>query len=157
MFIINFLLNTPYWVYLIFIALLFLGIKGTKTRTIHPKKLFMLPSLLTIYILSTINEGYLALTYIIFAFMGSNVGYKLALRENVQYINCSTITINGNYQMLIIAMCFFIIKCYLGYMMAVAPTNWIFSFLDLAVSASVSSFFLGKAYCHYKAASALND
>ena len=156
-FILERIIETPTWVWFVFVYLLFTGIKNIKTRDVYMPQLLILP-LILIGITLYSNVSVLSwATYTIvlgittFLFFKFPVGQKFEVAEGRLRIK-----LFGTYSTLVILMSFFIVKYFYGYMYA--HNNDLYQKLaifEVIISGIFSGYFLGKALCYYKTISKL--
>ena len=120
-------IHTPWWVYVLFIYLVFIGIKAMKAGSVSIYKLIALPilflilSLHTLYVEMALNIG------IVFAWvLGMIVGILAGIwHSKSHYIGIDkhkmVVKVKGSSLTLIIILLIFISKYYFGYMGATHP------------------------------------
>ncbi len=153
-FIVNTVLGTPWWVWIVFVYLLFIGIKALKQRAVYLPKLFIIP-----IIFSAIKyKIFLNANLQIWVAYSANlaiailIGYAVAAHEQIKIIKQNTsIEIPGNMQTLIILMCFFCIKYVFGYLHATEPyLSKQFFVWEISISGLLSGYFLGKTLSYLR-------
>jgi hypothetical protein len=145
-FITNAILGTPVWVWAIFAYLLFTGIKATKSRTVHPSKLFIKPVVLMLLkykIFMSLTAGLVYgagyLLAIVIALIIFNKDQIIIDQQNKQII------VPGNYTDLIILLLFFSVKYVFGYLAAVQPVQYNSILLwEVLVSSLLTGYFFGR-------------
>jgi len=80
--------NTPWWIYVFFIALVFLGLRATKPRTIPLNRITFLPLIFTIWNILWLNERthdhtYLILFWVIGLIVGTFIGWQTVLAWHI--------------------------------------------------------------------------
>ncbi len=158
---IEFLFETPGWVYAFFFYLLFVGYKGSKARTLPFNQLVILPTLFMgwgLWSLSESIEGQsqFALFWAAALFAGSLIGF-LQVHHWHFHVNKErqTITLPPSWSTLFLSMTFFGLKYSLNYAYSTNP-NALHQLLtlDVTVSGFIVGMFLGrfwrfrKAYVH---------
>lgn len=151
------LLNTPWWVYLVFVYVLFIGIKSLKTQVVSVKKLFIIPTLL---ILLSLNELVTAVNLVYFNIMvwctaaavGIFFGWLYVYFYNIQVDKKKKlIKIPGNWATLILLIIIFATKYFFGYELAIDPKRLEDTFFELtmlSVSGLCAGLFLGRLFCY---------
>lgn len=156
------LIHTPWWVYLLLVYLIIVGLKASKARVIPFWKIFVLPIIflsISIQNLATIeNIEYLSIISWIAAILGGSLyGWWQVKRLDIKIDKKNLlIQIPGSWDTLIIIVIIFIAKYYLGYEKATNPVlveQLNFKVSMLVVSGLCTGLFLGKllGYMrHYK-------
>ncbi len=127
----EFLIQTPWWVYAIFIYILIRGLKARQTQTASLPKLMILPALfLALGIDSLIRtlahietgHGLLIIIWLMSFLLGGLVAFKI-FRHDVLKVDTkqSRVTIQGSNKLLVMLLILFIVKYYFGYQMAINP------------------------------------
>ncbi len=146
--------NTPWWVYVLFIYLVIMGLKATRTRTVALWKLFILPVLFSwMSIHSLISsfpiDAFSVSTWGGAILIGTFFGWLQMHRSKID-INKQKhqITLPGTWWTLILILLIFATKYYFGYQLGVDPTlkyQSHFEFSMLAVSGIITGLFIGRA------------
>lgn len=155
-----FLVNIPWWVYLIFIYCIFIGVKSLKTSVIHVSKFFVIPiifiylSLHTLFASFSLNF-FIIFTYIISFLVGIYLGVILLKKSKILVdAKNKLIKVPGSWVTLVLILIIFFSKFYIGYELGVDPkivTNKSFDLFFLLVSGVTSGMFLGRLiYVIYK-------
>lgn len=147
--VIEALQGTPWWVYLIFLYLLWIGIKASKTRVVSLKKMFIAPVLFFIWsIYNYTNSPSKIGICIIGIVVGGCVGWVINKRLRVRVEKDEgTMTIPGTWTTLILVMVIFAVKYYINYSYAVAPKAKMdpaFYVPDLVISGFITGMFAGR-------------
>ncbi|MCI0381522.1 MAG: hypothetical protein L0207_00495 [Chlamydiae bacterium] len=150
--------GAPWWIYLIFIYLVIIGIQSMKPRTISIKRVVLLPLLFVAWSFYGLYEkvllGFSSLIFpwIIFLALGAYLGVKEVYFWHFHKDHQKgTITIPGNYSTLVLILLIFILKFSWGYIYA-ARTEipyWIY-LSDIITSSLVTGFFVGRAAFFFK-------
>lgn len=126
--VISLLVYTPWWVFVIFGYLLFVGLKATKPRTVPLVQLFLLPSALTIWSLINFfrNTSVIfpaLLWWLIILAGGLTIGFFIYSKRNI-IINDQTkmVHLHGSWLPFILIMSIFIVKYYFGYSCAMSSS-----------------------------------
>jgi hypothetical protein len=150
--------GAPWWVYVLLIYLVSMGIKSTKPRTVTIQKVILLPTLFVAWALYGLHGkillGFVILIplWILFLGLGAYLGImevrSWKISKNRQK---GEITIPGNFSTLVLIVLIFALKFFWGYVYATQPDipDWIY-FADTLTSALVTGFFVGRAIFFYK-------
>lgn len=153
--IVNALKGTPWWVYVLFFYLLFIGIKALKPAVVSLKKMFILPIIFIAWSLyNLITELYDPLHlgfWIVSLAAGTLLGW-LMIRSFPMKADKkkNLITTQGGPSTLILILLIFSTKYFFGYYTATHPEameNLSFVFFRLAASGLITGMFVGKALC----------
>ena len=113
--------STPFYVYLLFIYLMFIGIKATKPRVVlYPVKLFIMPLVFLAFFIKQLNRIEDFLLVFVLITISIFINLKLFKPPPVQIENNISI-IPGSWQPLFIIIVIFSIKYLFGYMRTVKP------------------------------------
>jgi hypothetical protein len=150
--------GAPWWVYVLFVYLVSIGIKATKPRTVSEKKLLLLPVIFLIWsvygLFQKVLLGFhsLILIWVLFVSLGAYLGIKEVhswkiLRDKER----GEITIPGNYSTLVLILSIFVFKFLWGYFYAsqAEVSYWIY-FADTLTSSLVTGFFVGRGWSFFK-------
>ncbi|GGG04480.1 MULTISPECIES: DUF6622 family protein [Cysteiniphilum] len=153
------LIYTPWWVYLIFIYCLVIGIKATKPRTVSLTKLSIIPIIFTLLSLDTLISVFpLTLTniiiWIIAILIGIGIGLIIALNGKYDVIvNNKSIHFHGGWFTFVLLVIIFISKYDVNYKLALEPAladQFTFSLISLSVSGICSGLFVGRLIGYIK-------
>lgn len=145
--------QTPWWVYLLFVYFLLLGIKALKDSTISLKKLVILPIVFIYWSFNSLNQnGLLECSpvgkYLLFGIIGIIIGYFAYARVMEAYCQKSNLFhVRGSVQTLVIFMLIFAAKYTFGYLTASDPDillNPDFRWVYLIIEGVVSGFYIGR-------------
>lgn len=146
------IIETPTWVWIVFVYLLITGIKNMKTRVVYMPQLLILPLVLvgiTLYASVSIVAW---ITYAAFLGITTYLFYKFPIGQRFEVAERKLrIKLHGTYSVLVILMSFFAVKYFYGYL--AANNNDLFQKLDIyeiIISGIFSGYFLGKALSYYK-------
>lgn len=123
------LTHTPWWVYLLLIYLLKIGIDATKAKVVPLKKLIILPAIFLILSLNNLITGVrhdvITLgTYLISLLFGAWVGWLLVRKLALQFDKKKgLIRLPGSWVTLVLIVIIFSTKYYFGYTLASDPTK----------------------------------
>ncbi|AIF53155.1 DUF6622 family protein [Pelosinus sp. UFO1] len=154
-------IHTPWWVYLLLIYLIAVGIKSSKVRIIPFWKVFVLPTIflfISIQTLMTIKIEYVSIaSWIVGMLVGSLLGWWQVKRLDIKIDKKrSLIQIPGSWDTLLVMLIVFIAKYYVGYEQATNPVlvaQLKFKVSMLVLSGVCTGLFLGRLFCylgHYK-------
>ncbi|MBS3904035.1 MAG: hypothetical protein KGZ39_01760 [Simkania sp.] len=145
--------GAPWWVYVLFIYLVNIGIKSTQPRTISITRVALLPlvfvvwSVYTLYGKVILGFSSLILLWIVFLALGTYLGIKEVHSWHIHKDrHKQSITIPGNYSTLVLILLIFVLKFFWGYFYA-THTNipyWMY-FLDTLTSSLATGFFVGRS------------
>ena len=149
------LIYTPWWVYVLFIYLIFIGIKASKPRKNSLIKLAIVPLVfLILSIDSLMNETSLhspnLLAYIIAMLIGILIGFLIAkhigghaIKDKKGYL----INLPGSWLVLILIIIIFTAKYYFGIRLGYHPeliNNLKFTIIMLSIYGLTSGIFIGR-------------
>ena len=147
------LINTPWWVYLLFAYLVLIGIKCSKTNITPMGKLFAIPVIFTVLSIDTLVSQVGVSTYSVSVWaiailVGCGLGwyqiYRLAIEADKKN---KLIKVPGTWSTLIIIMIIFFSKYYFGYETAAHPEvlhHKGFVFVMLGLSGVFTGLFIGR-------------
>lgn len=151
------LINTPWWVYLILIYLIIVGIKASKTRIVSLKKLFIIPlvflimsieTLISSFKIDLLNFSIWSLGILIGAIFGYIQTYRYKLKIDKEN---GLLEIPGTWSTLVIISVIFIAKYYISYELAVDPAiinENVFEISALLVTGVCTGLFIGRLCCY---------
>lgn len=144
--------QTPWWVFILFAYVLFIGIKALSTRTLPASKLAVAPAIFAVWgvfalsgMLGPNMEGWL--TFCISLIVGGLAGWGLAKIGRAQRLPDQQIELQGSPITLILVLLIFGSKYALGYWQAVDPGaagTPAFLFADAGVTGVVIGMFVGR-------------
>jgi hypothetical protein len=140
-------LNTPSWVWVIFIYLVYVGLKATKDRVIYLPKMLIVPIVLILLQSETLLSC--SLSYLTFFSVGFVVGFFFLSRAPLEFLqNTKSVKVPGSYASLLIFLAFFLVKYSFGYLQATNPALATeYMLFEVATTALFSGYFLGRAAC----------
>ncbi len=145
--------GAPWWVYVLFVYLVSIGIKSTKPRTVSIRRVVLLPLIFMAFSLyglyGKLSLGFVSLFFVWIGFLG--LGSYLGVKEVHSWriskdYRKAEITIPGNYSTLVLVVLVFVLNFFWGYIYA-TRTNisyWIY-FGDVLTTSLVTGFFVGRA------------
>lgn len=150
-------INTPWWVYLLAMYLIKIGINATKTRMVSLKKLFLMPLIFILMSVHTLIEYFtmnsFAISVLGFAMgIGILLGWLQVFRYSLKVDRQrALIQIPGTWSTLGVIVIIFTAKYYFGYKLALDPTlakEMNFAISLLGVSGVCTGLFLGRLGCY---------
>lgn len=143
--------STPFYVYLLFIYLMFIGIKATKPRVVlYPIKLFIIPVVFLTFFIKQLNRIEDLLLVFVLITISIFINLKLFKPPPVQIENNISI-IPGSWQPLFIIIVIFSIKYLFGYMRTVRPDlAQAYEIRELIISSLMIGMTLSTALFYYK-------
>lgn len=141
---ITFITKTPLWVWVVFIYLLFIGVKSLKTHVVPVWKMFVLP-LFFMVIKYKVFLSPSVVRHLFFMSIGGLVGFFLTKDLPIKILKAKkSIEIPGNYLTLIFVMSFFFMKYTVEYLQVAHPsfTPYYYPF-DSSITGLFSGYFLG--------------
>ena len=145
--------GAPWWVYVLFIYLVSIGIKSTRPRIVPIQRVVLLPLLFVAWALYNLYGklalGFVSLipVWVVFLSLGAYLGVK-----EVHAWRISTnrhkgeITIPGNYSTLVLIVLIFVLKFFWGYFYAThTEVSYGIYCADTLTSSLVTGFFVGRA------------
>jgi hypothetical protein len=138
--------GTPFWVWIVLVYLLWIGIRSTKSTVVYLPRLFIIPLIMmaTKYRLFFSNDW---LTFSFAIILGCAIGFLVANRNRPEIIEGSkSIKIPGNYSTLILLLVFFCSKYYFGYLNATNHDLYTqYSVVEIIISGLLPGYFFGRA------------
>ncbi len=149
----------PWWAYIILIYLIYVGVKGTKTRTLWLPKIFIAPVIFIGLSLANVLGSYGAnvtawALYLAAILVAIVLGWLTVSRTALAFDKAKVlITLPGTYVNLILFLCIFTIKFYFGYREATQldlrqDVSWMV--YKVGISGLITGLMLGRnlAYLH---------
>jgi hypothetical protein len=138
--------GTPFYVWIILIYLLFVGIKSLNTRIVYLPKLFIIPLILLAIKYKTFFS-HDAIEFFLVTILGAIGGFLVCRGNKIKIIKHSqSIEVPGNYSTLIILISFFLVKYYFGYLKAIEhDLAFKYSLVENTISGLFSGYFIGRA------------
>jgi hypothetical protein len=148
--IVNILLNTPWWVFALFAALVVLGVQALRPRTIPFWQLLITPNVFIVWgVISLIlqlspSSPFLWLDWVAAAAIGSTLGWFTSGAADLRIERAGVVTVPGSVLTLVRNMLIFAAKYGLAVATVIAPTQrQQFALWDVAVSGASAGYFLG--------------
>lgn len=154
----QFIINTPWWVYLLLAYLIFIGIKASNTRIVSIKKLLIAPVIFTVLSLETLLTAFKITplsvgTWIAAIIIGIGLGWLQIIRHKLIVDKPHLlIKVPGSWLTLILVLIIFVSKYYFGYQIAVDPqleTQTGFEISMLGVSGVCTGLFIGRVIAYF--------
>lgn len=153
------LMHTPWWVYIIFIVLVKLGLRASKTSITHLPKLAIAPAIFTYMAVDSLINNLHLTRQVLLIFSGTGllgilIGYLQVTRLTLSFDREKyLIKVPGTWSVIVIMMIIFSTKYCLGYELALDPNileNSRFEIFFITVNAVCSGIFIGKFICYIK-------
>lgn len=153
----EFLQQTPWWVYLLFIYLIKVGISASKTKVVSIKRLAILPIIFTALSIHTMMTAFhvttdVFLVWLVSMLVGALFGYFLVYQHQFRVDKKHyLIELPGTWITLILILAIFASKYYFGYALSADPgvvRNTAFEFTMLSVSGVITGLFIGRLICY---------
>lgn len=155
----NAAVNTPWWVYVLLIVLIQVGIKASKTGTVPLGKLFIAPIIFTAMAIETLLGNIDLTTDVLIGFavallIGIGLGWWQVSMQSLRVdANKKLIEVPGTWTVMVLVIIIFATKYYFGYELSVDPyiihNTW-FEVVFVGVTALCSGVFIGKLGCYMK-------
>jgi hypothetical protein len=150
--------HTPWWVYLLFIYLMIIGVKALKTQikpfsiTLIMPVVFTIMSIESILALQHLNPLYEFLIFTLsLLLVGGSLGYFLALQQNVQIDKeHKLIKLPGSAFTLISVLLIFAVKYYFSYRLKLTPNDHQLEYYFIGASGIITGLFAGRTACYYR-------
>jgi hypothetical protein len=147
--------GTPYWVWMLFAYLLFIGIRATKKRTIFLFQASIMPIILSAWSIYSLQTNYglswqMLLWILFFSFSMTTAIMLYAIYQqpiSIDKKSPPTITLPGSYVPLIISLVYFAVKYILGATYAINPLmrdNAVLMLIDIATSGIITGIAQGR-------------
>lgn len=142
--------GTPYWVWLLLVYLIFVGIEALKDRKVTLFRLAIMPMIFIIWsLLSLYNKTIFALVvYPVNWVAGAILGFLFMQKLNIKVDKTSRlISVPGSMVPIILSCSFFLVKYFLGVAYALNPIlkiNIVVTGFDAGLSGIFSGFSFGR-------------
>lgn len=153
----EFLQQTPWWVYLIFIYLLLIGVKAARPNVVSLYKLLILPVLFSWMSVETLLSSFVLSPAVISCFVAVLVLLIVVGYVQVSRMDCQVdkphmlIRVPGTWTTMVVVLLIFGVKYYFGYKMAQDPNvihDLGFEYLFIVVSSGCTGYFIGKVVAY---------
>lgn len=155
------LLDTPWWVYAIFIYVVYRGIRASQTRVMPLARLFILPLIIVVFadhtlLAMTTLSGALVLNWLITLIIGFLIGWWLTKMRDIKADQeKGWLQISGLWISLLVILLIFGSHYYVGYMTAVHPVvvqRTFFAHIIFAINGITMGIIVGRLvhylYCY---------
>ena len=144
--------RTPWWVFLIFALVTWMGIKALRTRVVALHKLAVAPVIFAVWGVSSLFQflGPTPTVLTIFGIavlVGAAIGWALSRLVSVRPVGGNQVEISGSPLTLILILIIFVSKYAIGFMVATNPQaaqSLGFVVFDAGVTGVVIGIFLGR-------------
>lgn len=152
-------INTPWWVYLLFAILVKIGYKASKTGTVSIIKLSIAPVIFTVMAIETLLNNldltfFVCLSFVLFLLLGIAIGWTQVTMQNLKFDRKrKLIRVPGTWSVMVVILIIFASKYYFGYELSSDPNalnNTYFELLFIGVTAVCAGLFVGKLLCYIK-------
>ena len=146
------LAGTPWWVYVIFIYLMYVGIKASRSQELPITRLIIVPLIFIVWSLYSlyVRYGFNVLTaslWITSLIVGASIGWLVLSRGIRINKHNKLVYLPGSWYPLFFYLLFFIVKYYIGFIYAIDPKmrwNLFFIASDIFASGFISGLFAGR-------------
>lgn len=147
------LIHTPWWVYVLLVYLIFIGVKARNTGIVSIYKLAVLPLLFLIMSIESMIshfkiESLSISTWLISIIIGSIIGLLLVYKSKIRVDRANKLLeLPGSWTTLILILAIFMAKYYCGYALSKDPgaaINTHTEILVLALSGICTGTFIGR-------------
>lgn len=120
------LADTPWWVFLLFTYLMWVGFSATKPHQVHIKTLMLFPVMLFVFSIMSLFAAQFTVGHFLLWLSALGLGTSLgwlhyqSLRIKADK-HTKKILVPGTWILLLIILCVFIVKFYFGYELAIHP------------------------------------
>ncbi|QQR54086.1 hypothetical protein IPH25_04535 [bacterium] len=140
------LFETPSWVWVVFVYIIVMGIKASKTRSIYLPRIFLTQCIM----FGLKYKSYFssdALTLIPVVIVTTVISFfTIDTTQLKRDTKTTSIIIPGSYQTLVIMLSFFTVKYIFGFLYVTNPTIALkYKLFDLMISGILTGFLLGKS------------
>jgi hypothetical protein len=152
-------IQTPWWVYLLLVILLKIGINAAQPAVVPLKKLFIAPVIFGYMTVHTLlaNVTLSALTLSIFALalaIGALVGWIQIARQALKFDHTKQLVqVPGTWSVLTVIVVIFASRYYFSFELAVDPkiiANPTFLVAFISITSVCTGLFIGKLLCYLK-------
>lgn len=151
--------QTPWWVYVLFFALLNIGIKASKTGVVSLIKLSIAPIIFTIMAIETLLNNLALDSFVVSIFaatllLGVVLGWLQVAFQTLRFDKRQhLIEVPGTWTVMWVILIIFSTKYYFGYALSEDPNiiqNTYFEVAFIGVTAVCTGLFIGKLLCYIK-------
>jgi len=151
--ILTILEETPWWVYLVFVYLVSMGVKAIKPRTVPVKRLVIFPAILTVLGLTGMQwKAAPIVSWGLLLAIGFGLGWFLVRKWKIRYDRGrGTLRLPGTWTTLILALLFFAVKYFFGFYTATHPVVPIeMVAIQSGASGFITGLFIGRLAFFWK-------
>lgn len=149
---IDILSGTPWWVWVIFIELLIVGINALRSREVSLLQLIIIPITLAAWALYSFYKSYTfflpaSAAWLIALIIGRMLGYRYFSSNITIHKKNHAVSLPGSWITLALLMAFFVVKYYIGFAYAIDPMqkfNPAFWMSDVITSGLILGTFIGR-------------
>ena len=144
------ILGTPWWVFILFAYLVFVGVNALKSRVISIKKVFILPLVFTVWSVWNLIANFSGfrgfLAWAIFIAIGYLIGWGMTQPWKIAADKKKLLVgIPGNRITLILILAVFAVKYFFGYYRAThQEMSALVAFVNLIASGLITGIFTGR-------------
>jgi len=151
------LINTPWWVYILFAVLMAIGLKAVKPRTIPFQRLILLPGVFMLWNIAWLAErvqGHfsLFLFWVVGLIVGAFIGWQTVLSWKIQVDrDRKLISLPGTWSTVIFIFLVFATRYFFVYQYKAYPASASHLFTaDALISGVITGIFLGRVFEIYR-------
>lgn len=147
--LLNIIAGTPWWVWIVFVYLVFVGLKARLTQTVYLPVLFIVPALFTGLKFSALGVAGFAY-YAPWLIPGAIAGFLMTYYKPATFHkNNFTVTVPGSWQTFALLMLLFSMRYVFGYLQSQHPELMLScGMIELALHATFAGIFWGRALCY---------
>lgn len=158
--LLSILAGTPWWVWVLFIYLLMIGVNSLYDRTVHVYRLGVMPTIFFVWSFYSLSSKpfIFFLLWMAFCFVGILINARSFSRLPISINKSGLVRIPGSLTPLILSLLFFALKYFLGVSYALNPMlkfNVLVTSFDVGLSGFIAGIawgrFLSLFYRYYKA------
>ena len=148
--------GTPWYVYILFLYVIYIGIVSLRPRTVDYRVIFILPTLLTLWSFTLVYSRWDGtsssfLTWISTLIVGMAIGWQIPLFHKYRADRGrGTISLPGSKWTLALIIALFAVRYTFGYLYATRIVSPNFILTDLALSGFLLGVFIGRAVHYYR-------
>ncbi len=155
----GFIAGTPWWVYILFVYLVYIGFKASKGGVVPIMKMLILPIVFGWLAIDTIMQDFTIDPWAITAFLVSLIAFTVLGYLHIIKMKCEVdsqhllVKTPGTWSVLILVLIIFFSKYYFGYKLAIDPQvihSKHFEMTYIAVSAACIGYLLGKVLAYWR-------
>lgn len=151
------LINTPWWVYVLFVILMIIGLKATKPRAVPFHRIILLPGIFTIWNIAWLADRlqghlFLFIFWVIGLIIGAFIGWQTVLSWKVHFDpHRKLISLPGTWTTLIFIFLVFAVRYFFVYNYETHPEVAPHLFTaDATISGVITGIFIGRSLEIYR-------